>query len=637
MLEETGMLEIESCNVRVSLDENTQKYKLTKNDISWKWREGYRPGMLCEEGEVFFENAEHISHREYQTGLGTGIISRYENFVIEGKTYPYIFETFVWIEEVSGDIFFEWIPVQEEGLHIRKVFWPGEMEFEEARDSWYTLLPHQQGILIPNTWETQLAPVVFDGFFETAGGYMPWYGQVKDRSGYIAICVTPWNAGYYAEHPAGGPYTHVGMWLEPSLGKMDYRRIIRYTLKEECDYNDLCKIYRRYVEEQGRLITLEQKAVRNPSVNRLIGSAFVHKGIKTVVQPDSDFYDAADPEKNNHLTSFAQREKEIRALHDMGVEKLYMHLDGWAEPGYDNQHPDYTPACEAAGGWEGMKSLADAMHECGYLFGIHDQYRDYYLAAPSYDENFACVLADGTIPKHQRWAGGPQAFLCATQAPHYVKRNFTAIKEQGIQLDCAYLDVFTCNEGDECDNPMHRMTRRDCYEFRGKCFEYLLTEGILSSSEEVSDWAVPSLVFCHYAPYDFMMRRPGSPKEGIPVPLYNLVYHDCVIQPWMMEKVSEEDDYMLYALLNGGAPYLIRDAAYPNTDGAFDDGISLKLEEDIRRCKIVSELHEKVAKAEMLSHTMVEGDPMVQKTVFSDGTEVTVDFRKQTYEINHIN
>ena len=37
-----------------------------------------------------------------------------------------------------------------------------------------------------------------------------------------------------------------------------------------------------------------------------------------------------------------------------------------------------------------------------------------------------------------------------------------------------------------------------------------------------------------------------------------------------MDKVSEEEDYMLYALLNGGAPYLIRDAAYPNFDGAFD-------------------------------------------------------------------
>ena len=130
-----------------------------------------------------------------------------------------------------------------------------------------------------------------------------------------------------------------------------------------------------------------------------------------------------------------------------------------------------------------------------------------------------------------------------------------------------------------------------------------------------------------------MMKQPGTPKEGIPVPLYNLVYHDCVIEPWMMDKVSEEDDYMLYALLNGGAPYLIRDAAYPNTDGAFEGKLKLSLEEQIERSKVVSDLHEKVAKCEMVCHEMADGDYMVQETRFSDGTKVKVDFRKQTYEI----
>ncbi len=50
-------------------------------------------------------------------------------------------------------------------------------------------------------------------------------------------------------------------------------------------------------------------------------------------------------------------------------------------------------------------------------------------------------------------------YLCATQAPHYVKRNFREIEKNQIHLDGAYLDVFTCNEGDECNNPRHRMTR----------------------------------------------------------------------------------------------------------------------------------------------------------------------------------
>ena len=102
------------------------------------------------------------------------------------------------------------------------------------------------------------------------------------------------------------------------------------------------------------------------------------------------------------MTIFAQREQEIRQLHEMGVEKLYLHLDGWAEPGYDNRHPDYGPACEAAGGWEGMKSLADAMHECGYLFGIHDQYRDYYLTEPFRSTRDGQAVLNPIFAPHRR-------------------------------------------------------------------------------------------------------------------------------------------------------------------------------------------------------------------------------------------
>ena len=617
----------------IRFDESRLSFTITHEGDSWNWGEGFRPRMECEEGTIYFADAKKISHEEWKTGIGHGILSHFEGFELNGADAGIAFDTIVWIEEVSGDVFFEWVPLSTETVKVKSVYWPGYMEFDEKKDSWYTLLNWQQGLLVPNTWKTAVDKVVFDGFMGTAGAYMPWFGQVKDRAGYIAICEQPWNAAYYTEHPAEGPYTHVGIRWEPSLGKMDYRRVMKYSFVKDCDYNDLCKIYRNYVIEKGRFKSLAEKAVKTPSIDQLIGSAFLHKGIKTQVMTNSDFYDAENPDKNNHLTPFSVRTEEIKKFHELGVEKLYLHLDGWAEPGYDNQHPDYLPACEKAGGWKAMKELSDTMHECGYLFGIHDQYRDYYYAAKTFDENFATRLADGSIPSHARWAGGPQTYLCATQAPFYVKRNFTEIMDNGIKLDCAYLDVFTCNEGDECSHPWHKMTRRECYEYRNACFEYLLSKGILPSSEEVNDWAIPSLVFCHYAPYDFMLDRPGSPKIGIPVPLFNLVYHDCLIEPWMMDKVSEEEDYMLYAVLNGGAPYLVRDGAYQNTDGSFAGGVEITIEDQIKRCKVVSDLHEKVAKCEMVRHEMVDGNPEVQRTTFADGTVVTVDFQAQTYQI----
>ena len=627
------MENIYTIGTEIRFDESRLSFTITHEGDSWNWGEGFRPRMECEEGTIYFADAKKISHEEWKTGIGHGILSHFEGFELNGADAGIAFDTIVWIEEVSGDVFFEWVPLSTETVKVKSVYWPGYMEFDEKKDSWYTLLNWQQGLLVPNTWKTAVDKVVFDGFMGTAGAYMPWFGQVKDRAGYIAICEQPWNAAYYTEHPAEGPYTHVGIRWEPSLGKMDYRRVMKYSFVKDCDYNDLCKIYRNYVIEKGRFKSLAEKAVKTPSIDQLIGSAFLHKGIKTQVMTNSDFYDAENPDKNNHLTPFSVRTEEIKKFHELGVEKLYLHLDGWAEPGYDNQHPDYLPACEKAGGWKAMKELSDTMHECGYLFGIHDQYRDYYYAAKTFDENFATRLADGTIPSHARWAGGPQTYLCATQAPFYVKRNFTEIMDNGIKLDCAYLDVFTCNEGDECSHPWHKMTRRECYEYRNACFEYLLSKGILPSSEEVNDWAIPSLVFCHYAPYDFMLDRPGSPKKGIPVPLFNLVYHDCLIEPWMMDKVSEEEDYMLYAVLNGGAPYLVRDGAYQNTDGSFAGGVEITIEDQIKRCKVVSDLHEKVAKCEMVRHEMVDGNPEVQRTTFADGTVVTVDFQAQTYQI----
>ena len=612
----------------VRFDERTMQFAFTRDGAEWNACADFKPTLQCAQGTFAFADAASITHEQRETGTGTGIRSIFTGF---GHS-AYSFETYVWVERASGDVLFEWIPLNEQGLNITNVTWPAAMDFDCADDHDTTLITHEQGVMIPNTWPTAVS--TFDGRFETAGGYMPWFAQLRaDGHGYIAICETPWNAGYGIDHPSNGPYTHINTWFEPSLGTMNYRRVVRYQFLDHADHTAVCKAYRLYVNERGRLRTLAEKAARNPSVRDLIGRSWVHIGIKTKVQPDSYYYDKDHPEKNESLVTFAQREKQMRTLHSMGAGRLYMHLDGWAQPGYDNAHPDYLPACQEAGGWEGMKSLVDACHEQGDIFGTHDQYRDYYFTAQTFDANNAIRLADGTMPEHARWAGGHQTYLCAELAPDYVRRNFAEIAAHGIKLDCAYLDVFTCNEGDECSNPEHRMTRRECFDRRAECFEYLLSHGILSSSEEVSDWAVPSLIFCHYAPYDFQMRSPNEPRQGVPVPLYNLVYHDCVIEPWMMERVVDGDDYMLYALLNGGAPYLIRDAAYIGVDGDMDDEQRARTENDIERCHTVAAFHERVGMQELVRHEFVDDDPLVQRSVFADGTAVTCDFHTQTYRI----
>jgi hypothetical protein len=304
----------------------------------------------------------------------------------------------------------------------------------------------------------------------------------------------------------------------------------------------------------------------------------------------------------------------MRRISGLGITKAYLHLDGWGQPGYDNQHPDYLPACAEAGGWEGLASLSRACGQLGYTFGIHDQYRDYYAAAATHDIESAVRLADGTVYEHTIWAGGRQNYLCPSLAPMYVKRNFEQVLANNVRLDAAYLDVFTCNEPDECANPAHAVTRKECLEYRLRCFDYLISKGIIPSSEEIVDWAMPSIVFCHWAPY-------AKPDAGIPVPLLNLVYHDCVIIPWKTGTgewgTPEGQLGFLHGLLNGGIGYIS-----PNADEA-----------EVNRVKELSALHEKIAHAEMLTHEFLNPERTVQRVVYSNGVRVTVDFENEKYEV----
>ena len=621
-------LQLSGRDVIVSLDPASGQLRVSRRGCEWEWAQEYRPAFLTASGkQLRFSDALAQMHDCRETSLGGEVVSRYTGFPGEEQI---CFETRLWLETATGELHLEWTPLAG-AERVTRVSWPGPMAFDEVRSDWQTVLPLRQGLLIPNNWPNPVGRLPFGGRFGTADAYLPWFGQIRPEGGYLLLCDTPANAGYELFQKEGGS-TRAGVWLDASLGSMTPRRF-RYLFFDACTYNDLCKAYRRIVREEGRLVTLEEKAVRLPAIRKLCGCSFLHKSVKTHVDPESRFFDPQNPGKNDHLTPFAVHAGHVRELYAAGSGPLYVHVDGWAQAGYDNRHPDADSVCAEAGGPEGLRSLIDAVHEGGGLLGLHDQYRDFYHHAPSYDPDLACRNPDGSIPGHAMWAGGPQSYLCTTQAQRFLRRNLSLLEEAGVLPDCSYLDVFTCNEGDECANPRHRMTREESYRLRCRCFAYLASKGILSSSEEVNDWAAGDQVFCHYAPYEFMMNPPGAPQPGLPVPLYNLVYHDCVIQPWMMEKTQDGGDYMLYALLNAGAPYLERDPAYPNIDGAFGGGDEMTLGEKIRRCRTVAQLQEKTVFAEMLSHEFPDGDPARQRTVFANGYEVRVDTSRGSWEI----
>jgi hypothetical protein len=303
---------------------------------------------------------------------------------------------------------------------------------------------------------------------------------------------------------------------------------------------------------------------------------------------------------------------------------IYVHLDGWGLRGYDNLHPDILPPCPEAGGWDGLRQLAESCAKQGILFALHDQYRDYYLDAASFDIALAVKGSDGEAPIGSWWPGGRQALLCAHHAPSYIRRNYDMLAENKILPGGVYLDVFAIADLDECYDPLHPMTREQCAHHRALGFREISSRGMVISSEEPVDFAVPDIALVHHAPYAQLPDPHRGTTLGIPTPLFSLVYHDAIVVPWAVESmgswgIPEGEWGFLHALLNAGVGYL-----------SIEPG-----EEELARNRTVSELHERVGWLEMTDHQFLDDGLRRQRTSFADGTTVEVDFDHRTYTIQY--
>lgn len=526
------------------------------------------------------------------------------------------------IEQTSGDVLFRVIPQHAETA-IKRVEWPPAFCTKPLPDH-VAVIPTMQGFLLPGNWplETSLDKVwPYSGQAWTRGVYMPWWGQLREGHGYVAILETPYDSGIRLQHPPGGPTTVGPRWL-PCSGSLRYPRAVRYRFFERCTHVHLAKAYRSWVAEQGLLRTLAEKSAENPRVKKLHGTGVIHTSILYHVEPSSPYY--AKVENPHDLHAFSERADQLeRLFREHTLEGLYVHLDGWGKRGYDNLHPDVLPPCLEAGGWDGMRQFAAKCGALGYLFATHDQYRDYYRDADTFNEDLAVRNAQGNSPRSCEWFGGPQSILCAVKAKGYLTRNLNELSRNGVDLTGIYLDVFAVADLDECFHPDHPMTRQECAAARNACFALARSRGLVVSSEEPVDFAVPYLDLVHHAAYAQHPTPGEGPALGIPTPLFSLVYHDCLVVPWTSLEhggwgIPKEDAGFLHALLNGGVPYV---SLTPS-------------QEQLAAAKTVRDLHRSVGWESMESHEFLDSSYRVQRTTFANGTRVLVDFVNDYYEIS---
>lgn len=584
--------------------------------VAWSWAN--TPFLTLTGGKQLSFASAACQSRDVTTGVDYRVRASYTGFTDEeGNAYPYTVETCVSMNFNTGLLKAEAYVVGDGMGEIAALAYPPRMRFDAPVDHGYTVLPRMQGTILPAGH-----PYTFhDGLIFERDAYIPVYGQIHDGCGYAAIIDTPYDARYSVVGEEIQPY------FIPSLGLMRYARAVLYDFFPEGDFNTIAKTYRAYLIERGEMVTLKEKIARNPKIEYLLGCPIVHSWSGVHIHPASHFFDPENPANNDYCLPFAENARMLRELKQKGAEKVYLHLDGWGKQGYDNLHPDPFPVHEGAGGAVGMKALQDTCTELGYYFGIHDQYRDYYYDAPSFDLNNALVDINGKHPYHDFWNGGPHSFLCAQLAADYVRRNYDEFERLGIKPDGSYLDVFSVVELDECFNPEHPMTRRECAEARARCFSILMDRGIVPSSEETVGCMMNAIALCHHAPFyttDWEDRR-NAKNIGIPIPFFSLVYHECVVTPWfgIHEKgawgVAGTDRGFYWALLTGGTIYYDADAPA----------------EDVAYGKVALELHRRIALCELVSHEFLDNNTRRRRSTFSDGTVVEADFDEEWFVIRY--
>jgi hypothetical protein len=461
-------------------------------------------------------------------------------------------------------------------------------------------------------------------WFSLWGIDMPWVGvcDVDEGFGYALVVETPDDAFIRVKNVKSGDRELAGPqagWAA-SKGQFRYPRRLFYHFSPRGGYVALAKRYRAYARASGLLVPFSEKLKQNPNLGRLFGAP--------------DVWDDGS-------LKFAREAKAA------GVEKMIIHGSAARE---DMQ----------------------AINDLGYLTSTYDNYTDIFQVEPgkAIDATHGqlpddvVLNADGqrmtawlTWDKKQYMKRCPAKWLPA--ATVVVPKALSERPYLG-----RFIDVTTAEDLYECFDANHPLTRSD----KRRCGEMLLSYtrqlGLVTGGEHGRHWAVPYLDYLEgmmsggsYSwPAGHLLRPKSKAQEftspwGQPyakwadyekwgigheyrVPLWELVFHDCIVTTWYW---GDSSDFLLTAapevtpkkdafnILYGTIPIL-----WANKEGSWRTAREVFLRTYRNTCK----LHEVVATAEMLTHEFVTPDRAVQRTRFSDGTEVIVNFGEPPYAAN---
>lgn len=538
---------------------------------------------------------------------------------------------------------------------VETIEWPlRPFPVRTVDDDGYIVFPQEQGFIVPSRFGEAGYFRYLNWVWERIAGQalvldsssMPWFGAKKGPSSFVCIIETADDVAYGliandvrapgqdAAPPSAVPAAGTALFA-PRLsavwpywravkGELGYPRVARYTFQPRGGYVEMCKTYRKYAQQRGTFVTLKEKIAANPEVAKLIGAPNFEIQVVANRPRDPRYLSLAGPvfDGYHHLrTSFGQVEKIVRDLKDnLGVDRASIRIAGFGRKGYDNERP-IDQASEVnveAGGAAGLVSAIQAAKEAGFLAELWDNYRNLDLNSPSYDEKYIMRDSTGALVPGFSSEGGHSQEICPLEGVKLFQRNLD-FYVRALKPNAIFLDTIGGLPLVECYDSRHPLTRRGTREQRLNILRVATSAKLVLGAEgSPQDWNLGLVSFYDEHPIRF----------GIDVPLYGLVYHECAML------YRQHGSPYNYGMDNYGYPRgpwpakFLRGLLYGDQSSwTVSNSAYYAWRKTFKAINDVLGPHQRrLAHEELLNHQILTADFLVQRTVFSSGVEVTVNY-----------
>lgn len=487
-------------------------------------------------------------------------------------------------------------------------------------DDGYLVIPYWQGSLVPSTtgnfkkiprvpfWAWDDMPWRDPGLidlptYEWQGISMPFYGVVNGKSAWVGIFETEQDVGIRCVLNANlqQKYDRVGKvtpfeqrlavcspYWRAEKGQFAYPRSMTIQLLPDGDYVDIAKKYRTVAKNKGLAISLDEKIDRNPNIDKIIGAPLVN------VMGGYPWY--IDYPAYRYTWSNV-REIMDDMMKTVGLNRALMCL--WI--GYQKYPPNSYPFHPSNGTVEQLAETVKYGNKKNFLVCFYHGYPALLDHDPDFDVNMSRrINKHGEI--HTRWGRN-----CSANFLSNAKANLPqSIRDSGQIAD--YTDMLTAGGLAECWDEQHGMTRTEDRRYKEELLEYINSLGLFTGSENARGWAVPYMAYAKNGG----MGGSNPILNCHTVPLFNMVYKDCMVMYREHQAVSNDVMFADLAIGNHIQIHISWPGYYQSREGYMDVA------------RVFQKFNRLTGRIELISHRFTEEFNGPYVTRFADGSMVRV-------------